>query len=112
VPHLEEVMVKSVDHDESCYRLRFETGAHCKARAVVVVAAGISHFAAVPKAFSNLPQGLVTHSSEHNDLGAFKGRKIAVIGAGASAADVAALLHEAGSEVHLIARGSLIDLSF
>jgi hypothetical protein len=72
------------------------------------VAAGISHFAALPKVLSDLPQGLVTHTSEHNDLGAFKGRKVAVIGAGASAADVAGLLHEAGAEVHLIARGSRI----
>jgi cation diffusion facilitator CzcD-associated flavoprotein CzcO len=107
VPHLEEVMVKNLEHDGSCYRLRLETGAHCTARAVVV-ATGISHFAALPKAVSNLPQSLVTHTSEHNDLGAFKGRKVAVIGAGASAADVAGLLHEAGSEVHLILRGSQI----
>ena len=107
VPHLEEVMVKSLEHDGSRYRLRLETGAHCTARAVVV-AAGISHFAVLPKALSDLPRGLVTHTSEHNDLGAFKGRKVAVIGAGASAADVAGLLHEAGAEVHLIARGSLI----
>ena len=107
VPHLEEVMVKRLEYDGSHYRLRLETGAHCTARAVVV-AAGISHFAALPKAFSDLPQDLVTHTSEHNDLAAFKGRKVAVIGAGASAADMAGLLHEAGAEVHLIARGSLI----
>jgi thioredoxin reductase len=50
----------------------------------------------------------MTHTSEHNDLGAFRGRKIAVLGAGASAADVAGLLHEAGAEVHLIVRGSMI----
>ena len=107
VPHLEEVMVKSLEHDGSRYRLRFETGAHCLARSVVV-AAGISHFAVLPKALSDLPQDLVTHTSQHHDLGAFKGRKVAVIGAGASAADVAGLLHEAGAEAHLIARGSLI----
>jgi thioredoxin reductase len=107
VPHLEEVMVKSLEHDGSFYQLRLETGAHCTARAVVV-AAGISHFAMLPKALSGMPQGLVTHTSEHHDLDAFKGRKVAVIGAGASAADVAGLLHEAGAEVHLIARGSLI----
>jgi thioredoxin reductase len=107
VPHLEEVMVKSLEHDGSHYQLRLETGARCTARAVVV-AAGISHFAVLPKVFSQLPQGLVTHTSEHNDLSTFKGRKVAVIGAGASAADVAGLLHEAGAEVHLIARGSLI----
>jgi thioredoxin reductase len=107
VPHLEQAMVESLEHDGSHYRLRLETGNHCTAR-VVVVAAGISHFAVLPKAFSDLPRALVTHTSEHNDLGAFKGRKVAVIGAGASAADVAGLLHEAGAEVHLIARGSLI----
>lgn len=107
VPHLEEVMVESLEHDGSRYRLQLETGAHCLARAVVV-AAGISHFAVLPEALSDLPQGLVTHTSQHHDLGAFKGRKVAVIGAGASAADVAGLLHEAGAEAHLIARGSLI----
>ena len=111
VPHLEEVIVKSLEHDGSCYRLRLETGAHCIARAVVV-ATGISHFAVLPKAFSDLPKRLVTHTSEHNDLGALKGRKVGVIGAGASAADVAGLLHEAGAEVHLIARGSLIPFNY
>jgi thioredoxin reductase len=107
VPHLEEVLVKSLEHDGTRYLLKFETGAHCTAR-VVVVAAGISHFAALPEVFSDLPQRLVTHTSEHNNLDAFKGRKVAVIGAGASAADVAGLLHEAGAEAHLIVRGPLI----
>jgi thioredoxin reductase len=110
VPHLEEMLVKSLEHDGSRYLLKFETGAHCTARAVVV-AAGISHFAVLPKAFSDLPKRLVTHTSEHNDLGALKGRKVAVVGAGASAADVAGLLHEAGAEAHLIARGSLIPFN-
>jgi cation diffusion facilitator CzcD-associated flavoprotein CzcO len=107
VPHLEKVMVKSLERDGGHYRLRLETGAYCLARSVIV-AAGISHFATLPKTLSDLPQSLVTHSSQHHDLGAFKGRKVAVIGAGASAADVAGLLHEAGAEAHLIARGSLI----
>src|ERR1700722_8285685 len=107
VPHLEKVTVKSLEHDGSRYQLRFETGAHCLAQAVIV-AVGISHFAALPKALSDLPGGLVTHTSQHHDLGAFKGRKVSVIGAGASAADVAGLLHETGAEAHLIARGSLI----
>jgi thioredoxin reductase len=107
VPNLEESMVECLEHDGSHYRLRLETGADCVARAVVV-AAGISHFAALPKALSDLPQDLVTHTAHHNDLTAFKGRKVAVIGAGASAADAAGLLHEAGAEAHLIARGSVI----
>jgi lysine/ornithine N-monooxygenase len=107
VPHLEESIVKSLEHEDTHYRLKLESGVECTARAVVV-AAGISHFAILPKAFADLPGGLVTHTSEHSDLSAFKGRKVAVIGAGASAADIAGLLHEAGAEVHLIARGSKI----
>ena len=107
VPHLEEVMVKSLEHDGSRYQLQLETGSYCLARAVVV-ATGISHFAALPKGLSDLPQGLVTHTADHHDLDVFKGRKVVVIGAGASAADVAGLLHEAGAETHLIARGPLI----
>jgi lysine/ornithine N-monooxygenase len=107
VPHLEEVMVESLEHDGSRYRLRLESGASFFARAVVV-AAGISHFATLPKALMDLPQDLVTHTAQHQDLGGFKGRKVAVIGAGASAADVAGLLHEAGAETHLITRRSAI----
>jgi thioredoxin reductase len=107
VPHVEEVMVESLEHDGSLYRLRLETGAQCSARSVIV-AAGISHFAALPPVLSGLPPDLVTHTSQHHDLGGFKGRKVAVIGAGSSAADVAGLLHEVGAETHLIARGSLI----
>ena len=107
VPHLEDVTVNSLERDDSGYRLRFETGAPCFAQAVVV-AAGISHFAVLPRALSDLPQDLVTHTSQHHDLGTFKGRKVAVIGAGASAVDVAGLLHEAGAETHLIARGCQI----
>ena len=107
VPHLEEVLVKRLYRHRSHYRLQLETGAECAARAVIV-AAGISQFAVVPEAVSGMPKTLVTHTSDHNNLDAFKGRKVAVIGSGASAADVAGLLHEAGADVHLIARGALI----
>ncbi len=107
VPHLEEVLVKRLYRRGNHYRLELETGAECAARAVIV-AAGISHFAVLPEAVSGMPKTLVTHTSDHNNLDAFKGRKVAVVGSGASAADVAGLLHEAGADVHLIARGALI----
>jgi thioredoxin reductase len=42
-------------------------------------------------------------------LSEFAGRAVAVIGAGASAIDIAALLHDAGAEVQVIARRSAID---
>ena len=107
VPHLEEVLVKRLDRQGNHYRLQLETGAECTAR-TVIVAAGISRFAVLPEAVSGMPKTLVTHTSDHRDLDAFKGRKVAVIGAGSSAADVAGLLHEAGADTHLIARGPRI----
>jgi len=107
VPHLENLTVKSLEREGDGYRLKFETGGSCFAR-TVVVAAGISHFAVLPKALTGLLGSRVTHTSGHHDLSGFKGRKVAVIGAGASAADVAGLLYEAGAEAHLIVRGSLI----
>ena len=94
VPHLEEIKVKRLYRDGSRYRLELETGAECVARAVVV-AAGISHFAALPEAVSGMPKSLVTHTADHKNLDAFKGRKVAVIGAGASAADDAGLVYAA-----------------
>jgi hypothetical protein len=107
VPHLEETLVERLSLNGSHYRLQLETGALCEARAVIV-AAGISQFAVLPEAVAGLPKTLVTHAADHHDLDAFKARKVAVIGAGASAADLAGLLHEAGADVHLIARGSQI----
>jgi len=55
-----------------------------------------------------LPQEFVTHSSKHTVLDRFKGREVAVIGGGASALDLAALLYEAGSQVQVVARKPVI----
>jgi thioredoxin reductase len=50
----------------------------------------------------------VTHSSEHRDLGRLAGAEVIVVGAGQSALESAALLHEAGAGVEVIARRSQI----
>jgi NADPH-dependent 2,4-dienoyl-CoA reductase/sulfur reductase-like enzyme len=51
-----------------------------------------------------LPPEFLSHSSAHCDLGCFNGRDVTVVGGGASAIDLAALLHEVGAEVRLVAR--------
>lgn len=75
----------------------------------VVVAVGVSHFRYVPEMLAALPGESVSHSSEHTDLARFKDRDVAVIGAGASALDTAALLHRQGSRVTLVSRRDFID---
>ena len=70
----------------------------------VVVATGVLPYAYIPAELSGLPPELVTHSSEHDDLDRFQGRRVAVVGAGQSALETAALLHEAGADATIIAR--------
>jgi len=72
------------------------------------MAIGLGHFDRVPPVLAGLPDQFVTHSSRHSTLEHFQGRELAVVGAGASALDLAALLHQAGAAVHVVARDSVI----
>ena len=103
VPEVEDKLVVSVGRSSSGFRIRLE-GDEIVAARRVVVAAGLCHFEYVPPLLSGFPAEFVTHSSRHRVLDRFKGREVAVVGAGASALDLAALLHQAGALVHLAAR--------
>jgi FAD-dependent urate hydroxylase len=74
----------------------------------VILAAGIGSFAWRPPEFAGLPPSLASHTSEHHDLQEFKGRNVLIIGGGQSALESAALLHEAGAGVEVIARSRRI----
>jgi thioredoxin reductase len=108
VRDLEETDVTAIERTPDGFEVATEDGSLIRARRVVV-AAGISHFGHVPPMVANMPRELLTHSSEHNELSKFRGRTVAVLGAGASAVDIAGLLHEAGAETHLVARRSAIS---
>ncbi|WP_158748513.1 NAD(P)-binding domain-containing protein [Acidobacterium sp. S8] len=107
VPGLEDRMVMSVDQADNGFSILLDNGEEVIADKVVV-AAGISHFAHVPPVLAGLPEEALTHSSSHADLSKFRGKEVAIIGAGASALDLAALLHQAGASVQVIARKSAI----
>jgi lysine/ornithine N-monooxygenase len=91
----------------SGFRIDLDDGRQLTARRVVV-AAGIMPFARYPKQFSGLPNDLVSHSSEHQDLDLFAGRKVIVVGGGQSALESAALLHETGADTEVLVRHSRI----
>jgi cation diffusion facilitator CzcD-associated flavoprotein CzcO len=95
--------VSNVERSGGGFRLRLADGDTVRARRVVV-AAGIESFPARPRVFDGFSPALVTHASEHADLSAFSGRRVLVIGGGQSALESAALLHESGSQVEVIAR--------
>ena len=103
IPDLDRRRVTRVAPVSNGFRLTLDDGESVRARRVVV-ATGIARFAWRPPEFDGLPAPLVSHSAEHCDLRHFAGRRVAVIGGGQSALESAALLHEAGVEVEVIAR--------
>jgi thioredoxin reductase len=107
VPNLEQTDIVAVTRAPEGFALTTQTGEHLLARRVVL-AVGITYFSNVPEIFANLPEDLTSHSSQHTDVGKFNGQTVAVVGAGASAADISGLLQEAGAQVHMIARADTI----
>jgi thioredoxin reductase len=104
---LEEKMVVSVSRSSEGFRLRLEDGEVCFVNRVVL-AVGLTHFDYVPLPLSTLPSALLTHSSAHHTVDQFARCAVAVIGAGASAIDLASLLHRSGVDVQLIARSPVV----
>lgn len=102
-PDLDRRKIVQVERKAKGFRLLFETGETVIAGRVVV-AAGIGSFAWRPAEFAGLPNSLVSHTSEHRELRAFAGKEILVIGGGQSALESAALLHEFGAAVQIVAR--------
>ncbi len=107
VPDIEEVLVTDVARAGSEFELTLANSEQARARKVVV-AIGVEAFAHVPEPLSALPSSVCTHSSAHTDLGAFKDQDVIVVGAGQSALETAALLHEKGASVTLVARENKI----
>ena len=70
----------------------------------VVLAVGITHFGFLPPELQGLPLEAVTHSYTHGDVDKFAGKRVLVVGAGASAVDLAASLADAGADVHIMGR--------
>lgn len=95
--------VVNVEKGSNGYQIGTEDGENLHARRVVV-AAGIQTFARRPKEFESLPQHLISHSSELRDYERFRDKEVVVVGAGQSALEAAAFLHEAGARVEMLVR--------
>jgi thioredoxin reductase len=104
VPDVRDVTVTEVTPIDGGFSVAFADAAPVTTRQLVV-ATGLRHYMRVPDEFAGLPSDLVSHSSDPIDLDDYKGRRVAVIGAGQSALETAALLNEAGADVTIIARG-------
>jgi Pyridine nucleotide-disulphide oxidoreductase len=104
VPVVDERSVTDVRaRDGGGFELKLDDGETIGARRIVL-AIGISHFDYVPDMLAALPTELASHSSAHHNLEHFKDRDVTIVGAGSSAIDMSALLHEAGAKVRMVVR--------
>lgn len=104
VPNLEQNKVVAVRKDPTGFEVTLDSGEKFSARRVIV-AVGLTYFSSIPGELASLPREFVSHSSQHGPIDHFQGLEVAIVGAGASAIDLAAVLHQAGARVQVLARG-------
>ena len=100
---LETKLLVRLESDGGAYRATFDDGDVVTAKRVVL-AVGVHPFSHVPEALRALPAERLSHSGDHGALDAFADRHVTVVGAGASATDLASLLLDKGACVALVAR--------
>ena len=103
LPDLDQRKIARVESMTNGFNLILEAGETVMARRLVV-AAGIGSFTYRPPEFAGLPRSLASHTSEHLEFQRFAGKQVLVVGSGQSALESAALLHESGAEVEIVAR--------
>ncbi|GAA2841228.1 hypothetical protein GCM10010441_76700 [Kitasatospora paracochleata] len=108
VPEVEQLVVLRVEGTREGFRLTLDSGETFTSRAVVL-ATGLRPYARTPRLLEPLVrESLASHTVDHRDLSVFAGRRVAVIGAGQSALESAALLHEAGAEPTVLVRADRV----
>jgi len=107
VPDLEQKWVTQIDLSPGGFQLKLDNGEEFQAKNVVL-AVGVTHFNFIPPLLERLSSDLVSHSSHYGDMSPLRGRSATIIGAGASACDLAAELADGGANVTIVARSPVI----
>lgn len=103
VPDVDARHVRRLRQIPGGFELELEDGQTVAARRVVV-ASGIRPYAWIPPELATAPSAVLTHSAQYGDITPLRDKHVIVIGAGATAMDLAALLTRRGSRVTIIAR--------
>jgi thioredoxin reductase len=98
----EQRNIREVRRNSSGFHITLADGSELSSERVVV-AAGIGPFQKIPQTFSQLSPKSASHCYEGRKFSGL-GKRVAVVGAGQSALESAAILHEMGVEVEVIAR--------
>ena len=107
VPNLEAKNVVVLERSGEGFALTLDTNERLLARHVVL-AVGITHFAQMPEELKCIPKEYRSHSFHHRDGRSFYRREVVVVGAGASAIDIASELADCGASVRIVARDKKI----
>jgi len=110
VPVVERKVLMALEPGAGGLRASFDDGETVHARRVVV-AVGLHPFKRLPREAERLPAELCSHSGEYGALEPLDGKDVIVVGSGSSATDLAALLHERGISVSLVARAPRLDFA-
>lgn len=110
VPDVEPEHVTRLERTGRDFELELASGEAVRAGAVVVACGVIPYAYTPPELLALSPEGpsadgSLSHTAQHADLSGFAGRRVAIVGGGQSALESAALLAEAGADVHVIVRG-------
>jgi lysine/ornithine N-monooxygenase len=114
VPDIEPEKVVAVARAGREFDVRLASGEELRTESVVV-ACGVIPYAYTPPELLALspsgpsPDGPLSHTAQYPDLSVFAGRRVAVVGGGQSALESAALLAEAGADVHVLVRAPQVQ---
>jgi cation diffusion facilitator CzcD-associated flavoprotein CzcO len=110
VPSLEPVLVSRVSVDGAgAFDVALANEERLKAKRVVF-ATGLSHLASMPDVLRRLPPDLASHTFDHTSYAPFRGKEVAVLGAGASAIEAGALVVDHGGRAQILVREERIIL--
>ena len=107
IPNLEQQDVASIRKEGATFHLTLADGEELTAQRVVI-ATGLARCEHLPEPYAALPREICTHTTHVDRFDRFAGRKVAVVGAGQSALEAAALLAEYGATPTLVAREASI----
>jgi cation diffusion facilitator CzcD-associated flavoprotein CzcO len=103
VGKVRETKVTHIARSNGGFRLTLADGSQFSSLRVVL-ATGHMAFRILPPELAGLPEPLVVHSARMAAVQDYQGRDVCIIGAGQSALETAALLHEAGARVRVLVR--------
>ncbi|QCP50013.1 NAD(P)/FAD-dependent oxidoreductase [Trinickia violacea] len=103
VSQIRTVEVLDMHRVEGKFHFSLSDGSSLVARRAVL-ALGLKGFERIPMVLDRLPREYVSHSCEYGNLDWVRDKDIVIVGGGQSALGLAALMHEVGGRIRVLAR--------